>query len=176
MEKRLLKNSMTTIVMNNDTKGSWKNTTNKILNRGTNDTQTPTTKDIITRFQETIIEQAKGKRKTQYLLENTQWQAGKRKAYMNKLNRTETSTIFKARTRMLDAKLNFKNKYQNLKCRWCEEPNETQEHILENCPGLHTTNKTKVIKQEIFDDNPTTLKLTANKIAETMIRLTNPNP
>ena len=177
MEKRLLKkpNSMTTIVMNDDIVGSWKNTTNNIINRDTEDAQTITTNDITKRFQETLIKQAEGKRKTQYLLENTEWQAGKRKAFMNKLLRTEASTIFKARTRMLDAKMNFKNKYQNLKCRMCEEPNETQEHILESCPGLHTTNTTKVTKQDIFDENPNTLKLTAEKITKTMKRLGNLN-
>ena len=35
----------------------------------------------------------------------------------------------------------------------CNEPIETQEHILETCPGLHTTNKTKVYKNEIFDED-----------------------
>ena len=131
MEKRLLKqpNSMTTKVINNNEKGSW------------------TPKEIIKRFQETINQKAEGKTKTQYLFKNTQWQAGKRKPHMTKLNRMETShasIIFKARTRMLDIKANFKNKYQQLKCRMCNEPIEAQEHILETCPGLHTTNKTKV--------------------------------
>ena len=97
MEKRLLKqpNSMTTKVMNNNEKGSWKDTTNNILNRNTNDTQTPTPNGIVKRFQETINQKAEGKTKTQYLFKNTQWQAGKRKPYMNKLNRMETSIIFK---------------------------------------------------------------------------------
>ena len=136
MVKRLLKqpNSMTTKVMNNNEKGSWKDTTNNILNRNTNDTQTPTPNEIVNRFQETINQKAEGKTKTQYLFKNTQWQAGKRKPYMNKLNRMETSIIFKTRTRMLDIKANFKNKYQQQKCRMCNEPIETQEHILDTCP------------------------------------------
>ena len=78
MEKRLLKqpNSMTTKVMNNNEKGSWKETTiNTILNRNTNDTQTPTPNEIIKRFQETINQKAEGKTKTQYLFNNTQCQA-----------------------------------------------------------------------------------------------------
>ena len=60
MEKRLLKqlNSMTTKVMINNAKSSWKDTTNAILNRNTNDTQTPTPKEIIKRFQETINQKA----------------------------------------------------------------------------------------------------------------------
>ena len=39
------------------------------------------------------------------------------------------------------------------------EPIETQEHILETCPGLQTTNKTKVYKNEIFDEDINNLKL-----------------
>ena len=177
MEKRLLKqpNSMTTKVMNNNEKGSWKDTTNNILNRNTNDTQTPTPNEIVKRFQETINQKAEGKTKTQYLFKNTQWQAGKRKPYMNKLNRMETSIIFKTRTRMLDIKANFKNKYQQQKCRMCNEPIETQEHILETCPGLHTTNKTKVYKNEIFDEDTNNLKLTTAKITQTMAKLNRNN-
>ena len=66
MEKRLLKqpNSMPTKVMNNNEKGSWKDTTNNILNRNTNDTQTPTPNGIVKRFQETIKQKAEGKTKT----------------------------------------------------------------------------------------------------------------
>ena len=165
----------TTKVMNNNEKGSWKDTTNNILNRNTNDTQTPTPNGIVKRFQETINKKAEGKTKTQYLFKNTQWQAGKRKPYMNKLNRMETSIIFKTRTRMLDIKANFKNKYQQQKCRMCNKPIETQEHILETCPGLHTTNKTKVYKNEIFDEDTNNLKLTTAKITQTMAQLNQNN-
>ncbi len=35
-------------------------------------------------------------------MNNITWIAGKRPNYMNKMTRKETSTIFKARTRMLD--------------------------------------------------------------------------
>ena len=77
--------------------------------------------------------------------------------------------------RMLDIKANFKNKYQQQKCRMCNEPIETQEHILETCPGLHTTNKTKVYKNEIFDEDTNNLKLTAAKITQTMAQLNQNN-
>ena len=40
-----------------------------------------------------------------------------RSPYLNKLNRRECSIIFKARTRMLDIKENFRGKYTNNLCR-----------------------------------------------------------
>ena len=50
----------------------------------------------------------------------------------------------------------------------CNEPIETQEHILETGPGLHTTNKTKVYKNKIFDEGINNLKLTMEKITQTI--------
>ena len=53
----------------------------------------------------------------------------------------------------------------------CNEPIETQEQEQETCPGLHTTNKTKVYKNEIFDEDTNNLKLTTAKITQTMAQL-----
>ena len=82
-------------IMNNQTQGGWKDITNKIKTSiiGEQQTETITTMNIKTKFA-----------KTQYLLNNTTWKPGSRKTYMNKLTRMEASTIFKARTRMLDVK------------------------------------------------------------------------
>ena len=85
---------------------------------------------------------AEGKTKTQYLLNNTTWKPGTSKTYMNKLTRMEASTIFKARTRMLDVKNNYRGKHNNVTCRKCGETTETQEHILDECKGIHTNNTT----------------------------------
>ena len=55
---------------------------------------------------------------------------------MNKLTRNQASTIFRARTRMLKVKTNFKNGHTNLKCRMCGKQEETQKHVLEECEAL----------------------------------------
>ena len=41
---------------------------------------------------------------------------GRRPQYMNEMKRLEVSTIVKAKTRMLDIKQNFKNKYPTPFC------------------------------------------------------------
>ncbi len=56
--------------------------------------------------------------------------------YITKLIRKECSYIFKTRARMMDVKGNFKNKYPDSKCRWCNHPQETQKHILIECSGF----------------------------------------
>ncbi len=76
---------------------------------------------------------------------------------------------------MLDAKDNYRGKYNNLDCRLCRNETETQEHILENCQTIHSTNNTKVHKEEIFDDNPTNLSNTAAKIQTIIDKLHNTN-
>ena len=80
---------------------------------------------------------------------------------MNKLTRMEASTIFKARTRMLDVN-NYRGKHNDVTCRKCGEPTETQEHILDEYKGIHT-NTTKVNKSDIFCNDHTDLRDTANK-------------
>ena len=47
------------------------------------------------------------------------------KWYMLRLGRTQASTIFKARTRMLHLKNNYKNAYINLACTACQKEAET---------------------------------------------------
>ena len=111
--------------------------------------------DIITNFANTINKKAEGKTNIQYLLNNTTWKPGTRKTYMNKLSRMEASTIFKTRTRMLDVKNKYRGKYNDVICRKCGEPNETQEHILNKHKIIHTTNSTKVINTNIFSNQHT---------------------
>ena len=86
--------------------------------------------------------------------------------YLNILPRTEASWIFKARTRMIDVKNNFRGKYANLTCRGCSQNKETQNHVLAECQGIHKDNTTKIEIEEIFDDtnDASQLKITATKI------------
>ena len=123
--------------------------------------------DITTKFADIINTTAEGQIKTQYLLNNTTWKPGRiKKIYMNKLSRMEASTIFKARTRMLDVKINYRGKYNDVICRKCGEPTETQEHILDECKGIHTNNTSKVNKTDIFCNDHTELRDTVNKITK----------
>ena len=175
MGKRIKKKTERLVakIMNNQTKGGWKDITNKIKTSilGKQQTETITTMNIKNKFADMINAKAEGKTKTQYLLNNTTWKPGSRKTYMNKLTRMEASTIFKARTRMLDVKNNYRGKHNNVTCRKCGEPTETQEHILEECKGIHTNNTTKVNKTDIFCNDHTDLRDTANKITNIMKKL-----
>ncbi len=60
----------------------------------------------------------------------------KRPRYMNHLTRNQCSSIFAIRARMIKTKGNYKNKYDNLKCRWCESLRESHKHVMEECPGI----------------------------------------
>ena len=99
------------------------------------------------------------------------WNPGKRAKYMNVLTRKQASTIFKARTRMLKVKANYKNGHTDLMCSKCKKEPETQKHILEECPGIHTDEATKVPKHLIFSEDPGTLKVIADKISKIMDKL-----
>ena len=93
---------------------------------------------------------------------------------MNKLNRNQVSIIFKARTRMLNVKSNYKNgNKENLNCRLCEKEEETQEHILENCEKLIQTIEDKIYIEEIFSENTEELIQTAKKIEERIEKVLN---
>ena len=67
--------------------------------------------------------------------------------------------LFKLRTRMVDVKINFKNKYStaNLRCRLCHGEDESQEHLLDcnvlilNCLELY--NDSDVQYEDIFSEN-----------------------
>ena len=62
-----------------------------------------------------------------------------RPPYMDRYNRKDCTNIFNTRARMLDVKDNYKGKHRTLTCRWCNKTQDTQQHILENCPGFRTT-------------------------------------
>lgn len=176
MEKRLLSkpHKLTTKIMISKPKGGWKETTEHIKEGIQPHGEQPITNRTIEKhFYDHITQRTQGKTKTQYLLTNTEWKAGQRPKYMKVLNRTEVSTIFKARTRMLDIKHNFKGKYQDTKCRLCSTAEETQEHILEKCHIIHKDETTKISTNRIFNENPAELKVTAKIINRIILNLQN---
>ena len=112
-----------------------------------------------------LLNDSKDKSKVKHLLEGKlEWKAGTRPKYMEELSRENASTIFKARTRMIEVKNNFRNKYNDQSCRACGETVETQEHVLESCPAIHLTEDTKVRHQDLFQGTSDELKGTARKI------------
>ena len=114
------------------------------------------------------------KSKIQHQLEGLAgWEPPKRARYMKKLTRQQANTIFKARTRMLPVKNNYRNIYRNHTCRACGEPVETQKHVLEDCEVLHLVGEYKIYNQEIFSNNPNKLRTTATNIQNIIDQLNN---
>ena len=109
----------------------------------------------------------------EHLKQNKDWTPKQRPEYMKKLTRCQASNIFKARTRMIDTKNNFRGKYNDLVCRACKLEVETQDHILEKCQTIHTADVTKVTTIDVFDDDVPNLRNTANKITDIMHKLDN---
>ena len=79
------------------------------------------------------------------------------------MTRNQVSTIFKARTRMLDIKANYKNKYPNQTCRLCHINEETQEHVLAHCNPTDLT-RPRITKEDLFEEDITSLAETTRKI------------
>ena len=116
-------------------------------------------------FKQRILETSIGKSKMEYFLElKSQWEPGSRPKYMSELTRKQCSLIYKARTRMLKFKGNYKNGHSDQKCRICKEADETQAHILEECPAIHENEATKVLKAQLFTEDTDTLRQIAAKL------------
>ncbi len=151
-------------ISNRDMQGT-EYTTKKMVERKT--------KEYFKKKIDNTLEQENGKSKTKFLLNNKgPWQPGKCPKYMKTMTRNQASLIFKARTRMLDCKLNFKNKYgANLKCRSCDTQDESQNHILVECHGLHSDESTQVTIRDIFNEDPKELIKTVTKLQNTLDKL-----
>ena len=175
---------MKKLITNNTTTSKWAEETKKakeqleIDERDVKGEKTTVKNRITNRvkdwFKAKIEKESNEKSKIQHLLEGlTGWEPQKRARYMNKLTRQQASTIFKARTRMLPVKNNYRNKYRNHTCRACGELVETQKHVLEDCEVLHIVGEYKVYNKEIFSDNPNKLRTTATNIQNLMHQLNN---
>ena len=129
-------------------------------------------------FKKRINKEGAEKSKVKFLLEGKgdEWTPGQRPKYMNELTRNQASTIFKARTRMLPLKDNYRTGKANLKCRACKQETETQTHALEECGNLHNDQETTVRKWELFQDNTDNLKKVAKKIDNIIKTLEGLNP
>ena len=79
---------------------------------------------------------------------------------------------------MLNIKGNMKSHYKNktkgrfeFQCRACNQHDETQPHILEECESIHLTEDTKVTTSDLFSENPANLKTVVGKIKNIMTKL-----
>ena len=77
--------------------------------------------------------------------------------YMNGLTRNECSKIMLIRSRMLQIKGNYKNNYNDMKCRWCHAAIETQKHILTSCREF-TEITDNTTYSSYFSEDPNKLK------------------
>ena len=184
MGERIKKNGNQLLneVTKNAVPGGWKellrktkekyDVTDEDLQKSKYTTRKDINKKITAAFKRNTERNGENKSKINYLLEGTErWTPGQPKSYMLHLGRTQASTIFKARTRMLHVKNNYKNAYKNQACSACQKEAETQEHVLAACPAIHKDNTTTVEKYEIFVENHKEVAKTAKKIAAVIEKL-----
>ena len=169
-------NCKTNKVREENTSKGWNDKlkqTKQLLNINPDTTLKQAKRILDNKTKEDTETKAINKTKMSYLISGKQnWTPGKRSQYMDKLTRLQASTIFKARTRMLDTKLNYKNKYPNKMCRMCNTETETQEHVLQDCKTLHPDNTTKITTNQIFEENTDKLRNTATQIQSIIEQLT----
>ena len=131
-------------------------------------------KAVLSKLKPTFELACQGKSKMTYFLEGRQcWTPGKTAKYMNELTRKQTSTIFKTRCRMIKVKGNYKNGHTDLTCRLCKAEDETQTHVLEECPALHPTDALKVSKHQLFSEDTGTLNKTVEALDAIMEKIEN---
>ncbi len=120
--------------VNEDTKGGWKDRTAKLNEtieisdetlRSKKRPFAKTLKKNVAKLFKKAIEKS-GEKKSKVKDGQGGWKPLDRKKYMSKLSRNQVSKIFQTRTRMLNVKDNYRNKYKNnLGCRACGQSSET---------------------------------------------------
>ncbi len=185
MKHRLAKSSNNLIneTVESVQKGNWKDRNQKLcqeweiqdqhLNSGKKTFNQLLQKKATNHLKDKLTKTSSDKSKVKYLLNgHGTWTPGKRQEYLNTLPKHEASIIFKARSRMLKVKANYKKMYNNkLECRACGQSQETQDHVFTECPSLHTDDSSKVESNHLFTENTTTLKNTVKKLQQIMKKL-----
>lgn len=116
-------------------------------------------------FKNKVKNISESKSKMKYLLQNEEPKVAERKQYIQKLTRTQASIIFRTRTRMLEMKNNYRNKYNNMNCRLCGLEEETQQHVLTRCRNNNIDESHKISMNDIFQNQDMkALATTANTI------------
>ena len=60
--------------------------------------------------------------------------------------------MLRARTSMMNVRMNYKNGQEKHKCRFCNEAEETQEHVIQDCQKIKRNSDT-IRYAEIFKEN-----------------------
>ena len=116
---------------------------------------------------ETIIANRANKNKVKHILDHDGYkQKGNMEGTdMLTMSKAQCSAIFAVRTRMLNVKGNYPSKHTDMKCRWCNDEEESQVHILEQCPHFMTTTQ-HINLQSIMNKQRTTTKSKANPLVK----------
>lgn len=177
-------NNMTTNLIQDENPTKWKLETLRIMEEYTinetsirsankNNAKNIINKAVKHKFLEKLKQTGAEKSKVSNLINNENYVELRMQKYLTKLTRQEASIIFKTKTRMLDVKNNYKNKYNDLKCRKCKTAEETQQHILQECPAIHTNNQLRIETYEVHGDSIILAKRAAMKIIDIMNKLNN---
>ena len=162
-------------ILKSNAKKSWRQTTeNTHIENETNPEMNKEgiLKKLNAQFKLRTIKNSREKSKVKFLIDGIdEWKPGERQTYLSKLKRKEASLIFKTRNRMLKIKRNYKNAHTNLTCRGCNAKEETQQHVMEECTGIHTENNTKVLRHEYFTNDIDMLRKSIIKIETILARL-----
>ena len=170
------------VVLKRDIEGGWNQSTKRVRDKYNMNNEELTgskykTKRVIDNkveqaFREKIEISANQKSKIRYIMQGKQgWEVGKREEYLESLTRSEVETIFRARSRMLQVKENYKGAFSGTVCRACGNETETQKHVLNECPKIHVTESSKVNINDIFNKDPKILKEVAEKTKEALKKL-----
>ena len=93
----------------------------------------------------------------------------------NNLTKKEKCFVFRARSRTLDVKCNFKIGQSNIQCRLCDSHPEDQESLLK-CPALVTDDDLPASQQphynDIFSDNSVKVSTVARILQKKYIAFT----
>ena len=109
--------------------------------------------------------EGQNKSKFKFLTTNSETRRSAKPSYLYKLPKEQARAIFMARTRMIKVKTNYKNMYTNTICRGCGLKEETQHvGLLEECTSIHTQDNLITTTSQLFSNDPTTTKPTANKL------------
>ena len=117
-------------------------------------------KYIKSRMRNAALKYLNEKKKTHSKIKDIEYQELKTQEYLTSplFNDEEASILFSLRSRYVDCKLNFRNKYkeEDLLCPWCMKEDDDQKHML-NCEVLNTHFSSsdvvddKIMYEDIFD-------------------------
>ena len=183
MESRIIKGTNLTMkeLINMKDEGSWAEQNKKLkeeikiedsdINGSEYHLKNTIQKRMKRNLEDKLKASAETKSKMKYYMDGKQtWKVGERAKYISKLTRNQVSTIFKARTRMLKIKSNYKNGYKDLKCRICNNEEESQKHVMEDCVILNAEFKV-ITKDMIFEEDVNKLREVAKLIEDRMNKM-----